>query len=342
MTASDSRLWFMRLGSRFCSLSRGKGFVAGDHAFLLIIPLVDVDGRPPCARGRLSASSAGLRADFHGLGAAGMERTTRGWIHGAGRIAAKNHALGFAFRVRHGHGREQGAGIRVFRVLENRPSVGQFHERAQVHDRHPVAQVPHHGQVVGNEHVGQAEFVLQVPQKIEHLGLDGHIQSRDRLVADHQLGVQGQGSGHGHPLALASGKFVGIALGVGRGQAHQFEQFLNPGRALRPGADPVDHKPLANGRANGLARIEGGKRVLEDHLDLPAQGLFVPLGHGRATVGDGPGVRLLKSQDEAAQGGLSAPGFPHQPQDLAPAAESVTRSTARIRPVLPHSPSDTG
>ena len=60
----------------------------------------------------------------------------------------------------------------------------------------------HGGQVVGNEHVGQALLLLQVLHEVQDLGLDGHVQSGDRLVADHEGGVEGDGAG------TATGKII--------------------------------------------------------------------------------------------------------------------------------------
>ncbi|MNC77034.1 hypothetical protein D3C75_1288850 [compost metagenome] len=59
-------------------------------------------------------------------------------------------------------------------------------------------------QVVGDEQVGQAQFVLQVGQQVEHLCLHRHVQGRHRLVADDHLGFAGDRPGDCHPLALAA------------------------------------------------------------------------------------------------------------------------------------------
>ena len=48
----------------------------------------------------------------------------------------------------------------------------QLHDLADVHYRHPVAEVLHHAQIVGDEQVGQSEPLLQVEQRIEDLRLD--------------------------------------------------------------------------------------------------------------------------------------------------------------------------
>ena len=54
--------------------------------------------------------------------------------------------------------------------------LGVLDQVAQVHHAHLMGNMPHHGQVVGNEQVGEAEFVLQLLQNIDYLGLYGHVQ----------------------------------------------------------------------------------------------------------------------------------------------------------------------
>ena len=70
----------------------------------------------------------------------------------------------------------------------------------------------------------------------QDLGLDGHVQGRDRLVGDEQLGLQGDGTGHADALALPAGELVRIAVVVLGVESHDLQQFLHPplDAALRP------------------------------------------------------------------------------------------------------------
>ena len=65
--------------------------------------------------------------------------------------------------------------------------VADLDDLAQVHHRDPLAEVPHHGQVVGDEHERQAQLPLQVAQQVDDLRLDRDVQRGDRLVGDDQL-----------------------------------------------------------------------------------------------------------------------------------------------------------
>ena len=97
--------------------------------------------------------------------------------------------------------------------------VTDLDDLAQVHDGDPVRDVPHHGQVVRNEEVGDAELVLQVVEQVDHAGLNGHVERGDGLVEDQELGLEHQGAGDADPLALAAGELVGVAVGVVRLEA---------------------------------------------------------------------------------------------------------------------------
>src|SRR6266496_1346092 len=95
---------------------------------------------------------------------------------------------------------------------------------AQVHDRDPVGDVAHHAEIVGDEDVGEVQFLLQVVQQVDDLRPDGDIQGGDRLVGDDQPWVQGQCAGDADPLALAAGELVRVPVEVLRGEADQLER----------------------------------------------------------------------------------------------------------------------
>jgi hypothetical protein len=50
-----------------------------------------------------------------------------------------------------------------------------FDDLPRVHDSQGIAHVEHHCQVVGYEEVGDAQFLLQIDQEIQNLGLDRYI-----------------------------------------------------------------------------------------------------------------------------------------------------------------------
>jgi hypothetical protein len=50
-----------------------------------------------------------------------------------------------------------------------------FHQLAQVHHADSGGHVAHNGQVMGDEHVGQVVFTLQIPHQVEDLRLHRNI-----------------------------------------------------------------------------------------------------------------------------------------------------------------------
>ena len=59
------------------------------------------------------------------------------------------------------------------------------------------------GQIVGDEKIRQVALFLQGFQQVDDLCLNGDVQRGDRLIADDELGVQGQRTGNADTLALA-------------------------------------------------------------------------------------------------------------------------------------------
>ena len=49
-----------------------------------------------------------------------------------------------------------------------------------------------HGKIMCDKQIRGTELVLQFLEQVQNLGLNGHIQRRDRLVADYQLGLDDQ------------------------------------------------------------------------------------------------------------------------------------------------------
>ena len=195
----------------------------------------------------------------------------------------------------------------------------QLDDLAQVHDRHLVTDVPHHGQVVRDHHVRQAQLVLQVFEQVDHLGLDRHVQGRDRLVRHDQLGPQRERAGDPDPLALAAGELVRVAVVVLRVEPDQLQQFLDGGLdaisvltfCSRSGAPMIP--------PDGVPRVQRRVRVLEDHLDVAAQRAH--LAHGQvgdvmSVEHDPPAGRLQQPGEQPPGRGLAAAGLADQAQRL--------------------------
>ena len=75
------------------------------------------------------------------------------------------------------------------RMPENILRGSVLHKVSQIHNANRIGNMLHHTQIVGNKQVSQLILLLQIFQKIDDLCLNGHIQSRHGLVADHELRI---------------------------------------------------------------------------------------------------------------------------------------------------------
>jgi hypothetical protein len=89
--------------------------------------------------------------------ASGVEVAAGRRIDGAGYVALEDQSLtgNVAFRVGYRHRRQQGARVRMERVLVKGCRGSAFDDSAQVHHRDAIRNVPDHTEVVRNEKVRQ-------------------------------------------------------------------------------------------------------------------------------------------------------------------------------------------
>ena len=115
------------------------------------------------------------------------------------------------------------------RFREQRFSVSQFNNLAQIHHRNAGRDVADHRQVVANKQVRQAVLFLQIFKKVHDLRLDRYIQGRNRFVTNDELWVQGKCAGDTDSLALTTRKCMRIAAckaAVQTNRVHQFAYFF--------------------------------------------------------------------------------------------------------------------
>jgi hypothetical protein len=149
---------------------------------------------------------------------------------------------------------------RVLRVLEDRARGPDLDDPAQIHHADGVADALHHGHVVADEQIAEAQLGLQFHHQVQHLRLHRHVERRDRLVGDDQLGVERERAGDGDALALAARQLVRVAR-MKCAAAHPVEQHPTPGRASRRADMPC--RSCASARRPGGTdhlRIERGER----------------------------------------------------------------------------------
>ena len=144
-----------------------------------------------------------------------------------------------------------------------------LHDTPGVHDHHIVRHLGDNAQVVGDEHNGGIDLILQVTQQVQYLRLDGHIQGRGGLIGDDEPGAARQCHGDHDALAHAAGQLVGEVLihALAVGDAHHLQQLDGALLDLLLGAAlvVVEGDDLVQLVADAEHRVQGGHRLLEDH-----------------------------------------------------------------------------
>src|SRR5579872_5921105 len=189
------------------------------------------------------------------IGDFSLHRNTLAARHCQIRHRAQEH-----FRVGHLWSREQPTG---FRDLD---------DAAEIHDTDAACHVADDREIVADEEIGEAELVLQIAHQIENLRLHGYVERRGRLIADDELGLGSERAGDCNALALSAGKFMRVFPSIVGVQSDEAEQLANTRANIGLSLDQVEGSDrLSNGGIDPQAWIEARIRVLEDHLDAPAQ-----------------------------------------------------------------------
>ena len=92
----------------------------------------------------------------------------------------------------------------MFGCVADLVGITNFDEAALVHDTDPVAHVADDADIVADEDIGEAEFILQTHEQIKHLRAHGDIESRGRLVGNDHARIKRDGAGNADALALAA------------------------------------------------------------------------------------------------------------------------------------------
>ena len=110
----------------------------------------------------------------------------------------------------------------------DRPSGADFHDPAQVHHGDSVGHVGDDTEIVRDEQRREIEIGLEIEEQVEDLGLDGHVERRDRLVGDEERRLHGERPGNANALALAARELVRESPGVIRAESDALEQGRDP------------------------------------------------------------------------------------------------------------------
>src|SRR5918996_478558 len=193
----------------------------------------------------------------------------------------------------------------------------ELHDGPVPHDRDPVPEPERLREVVGDEQHRLARLLLQTADLVLHVAADQWVERAERLVVEHDLGVDGERARDAdallHPTRELVRELVRRVL-----QADELEDLARPLQPLclrdalylEPEGDVVDH-PTVGEQAE----------VLEDHRDVMAPEL-AKLGLARRDHVvprdlDRSGRRLDQPDQRAYEGRLPGAGEAHDDEHLA-------------------------
>ncbi len=155
-------------------------------------------------------------------------------------------------------------------ILEQTPVWRDLDNPSKIHDRDAVTDLINHVQIVRDEEVGQPHFPAKPHQKIQNLRLHRNVQRGNALVAYNKLRMQRKRSGNTDSLLLPAGKLVRISAQMVRCEPDRINQLSDFLINLFPVPDSVDQIRFRQNLADRPPRIQAGRRVLKDNLDLSA------------------------------------------------------------------------
>ena len=111
-------------------------------------------------------------------------------------------------------------------------TVCKFNHLAEIHHTDPVGNMADNTDIMCNEKVGQVHLGLQIFKHIDDLGLYGHIQGGNWLIAYNEFRFDCQCTGDPDALLLAAGKLMWEAVGMLRIQTDLIQKLIDPVAAL--------------------------------------------------------------------------------------------------------------
>ena len=173
---------------------------------------------------------------------------------------------------------------------------------------------------MGDEEEGEVELSLEASQQVEQLRLNRHVERGGGLVEDDEAWLGHECACEPDTLALPAGELVWVGVGVARLQPALLEHLLHPLPRLTAAGDAMEHEGFGHQLADGAARVERRRRILEHDLHVAPQlpdarracrCHLLPSDH------DTPLVRVLEAEEAARGRRLTASALADQRDRLA-------------------------
>ena len=226
--------------------------------------------------------------------------------HHAGVALHRRDAAGQQVVVADEGGHEGAHGLLVQHLRR-----GHLLDAAGVEHRHAIGHRHRFLLIVGDVDDGDAQLALDAPDLELHLLAQAAIERPQRLVHQHQIGLEHQRPGDGHALLLAAGELARAPPLV----AFQPHQRQRPRHALGDlaGAEVPRFERERKVLAHRHVREQGV--VLEHHADVALARRHVL--HRLAVDADGAAAGRLEAGQHHEAGGLAGAGGAEQRQELA-------------------------
>ena len=133
------------------------------------------------------------------------------------------------------HGTQKSHGIWMCRFIENIINRPLLYDLTCIHNGYFITDISHNAQVMGDENDTHLGFLLQILHQLQDLCLDGHIQSRSRLICDQQIRAAYHSCADHNPLTQTAAQFMGKAVipalrfrnpHIGKHLNHRFFRFF--------------------------------------------------------------------------------------------------------------------
>ena len=178
---------------------------------------------------------------------------------------------------------------------------------------------------MSDEEIGKPKSFLKFEEEVQDLCLDRHVQGGDGFVRYDQTRMQGKRAGDADTLTLAAREGMRVAPHIFRPQADEAKDLHDTVGSFLQVTYAVDEQRLSHNVQQGHSRIQGGERVLKDHLHLTPKGSKPVLRnrrhiHERTIVRKEhlAGRRDNGSQNTSGSRGFSAAALADERQRLSP------------------------
>jgi hypothetical protein len=218
-----------------------------------------------------------------------------------------------------GDGGQEVLGVGVGGGGEEGVGGAVFDDGTLAHDGDVVGDVADDGEVVRDEDHGEIQIAREVGEEVEDLRLDGDVEGGDGFVGNDEFGLGGKGPGDGDALALAAGEFMRVFLHVAGVKADFFHEGCDGVAELGFAEGTALADGFGKGGVDGVARVEGGVGILEDHLEVEpplADGFVGQGGEVFSLEDDCSGGGALELHDGAREGGFATAGFSDETEDF--------------------------